>query len=71
MKEMIEVKNDWTPELVKSLRLRLKLTQTEAGDKVGVTKAMWCFWESGRHSVTKPFQILLTLLDKGRLDDVG
>ncbi len=59
---------EWTAERVKSLRLRLGLTQSEAGAYVGVGKAMWCHWELNKCRVTEPFRILLTLLEKGRLD---
>ena len=51
-----------------SLRTRLRLTQREAADRVGVNHSMWCHWEKGRHPPTKPFQMLLTMLDKGLLD---
>jgi DNA-binding transcriptional regulator YiaG len=66
---MSEVNNtEWTPERIRALRERYKLTQQEAAERVGVGKAMWCHWEKGRHAPTRPFQILFLLFERGVLD---
>jgi DNA-binding transcriptional regulator YiaG len=57
----------WTPQRIRALRERLGLTQREAAELVGVNDSMWCHWEKGRHPPTRPFEILLGLLDKGVL----
>jgi DNA-binding transcriptional regulator YiaG len=57
----------WDAESVRVLRARLNLTQREAAAWVGVSHATWSLWENGR-TVSAPFQILLGLLDAGRLD---
>jgi transcriptional regulator with XRE-family HTH domain len=57
--------NPW-PKRLKALRERLGLTQTEAGARVGVSQRSWALWEAGRIP-SPPVQILLDLLDSGKL----
>ncbi len=59
---------NWTPERVKLLRGRFRCSQAQVAECVGVGKAMWCHWEKGRYAPTKPFCILLKLLEDGRID---
>ncbi len=54
--------NPWTPKKVKALRQRLDLTQTEAAEKVGVTRRQWAAWEAGESKPSGPAAKLLQLL---------
>lgn len=66
---MSEVNIFWTPERVRALRLRLRLTLDAAASKVGVRPRTWLGWElpsQNRHP-SKSHEILLTLLDAGKI----
>ncbi len=58
---------EWTPDRVLALRVKLRLTQLQAAKSVGVGKSLWCQWEKGRARVTRPFEILLSLLENGTI----
>ncbi len=48
-------------EEIKKVRKRLKLTQTELADKLGVTKTTVLNWE---HKISKPSKLALRQLDR-------
>lgn len=59
---------EWTKDRIAKLRSRLDLTQRAAAELVGATHSLWSHWEAGRHKPTKPFQKLLTLIEKEALE---
>lgn len=58
----------YSPEWLRELRGRLgNLSQTAAAKKVGVSRRAWAAWEGGEKQPSKPVQILLDMLDRGKL----
>jgi transcriptional regulator with XRE-family HTH domain len=49
------------------LRKRLDLTQAQIAEKVGASTRSWSSWERGEEKPSKPFMILIDLLDQGKL----
>ena len=58
---------EWTPERILALRKRLRLTQTAAAEKVGVSRRSWAAWEGGQKRPSRPVQLLLRQLDSGKI----
>lgn len=58
--------NPW-PKRLKELRDRLRLTQAEAAAKVRVSRRGWAAWEGGEFVPTPAYQLLISLLEDGRL----
>jgi len=57
-----------TPEELKQLRLRLRLTQKEVSELLQIGEKTWTRWESGRERPSRSINILLSGLNDGRLD---
>lgn len=49
------------PQNIKALRVKLKMTQKELANKIGVDQVTVCRWENGR---TKPIPIARKQLEK-------
>lgn len=47
---------------LKQLRLKHNLTQSDLGDKIGVTKSKISEWENGKHTISNAYQLLLSKL---------
>lgn len=56
-----------TPDEIKAIRERLKLTQTEAAEIVGVGQGVWSSWESGERTPSRQSAILIDLLAKKKI----
>lgn len=52
------------PEFVLPLRAKLKITQAELAEKVGVSQPLVALWEAGHRSPSGPASILLKQLEK-------
>ena len=52
---------EWTPEAIKRLRNKIKLTQKAFAARFGLTEQYIYLLESGRRTPGKPLQQLLTL----------
>jgi putative transcriptional regulator len=55
---------EWTPRRVHKLRQRLKLSQQDFGDRVGVRQATVSDWETGKTKPTGPSVKLLDMLNE-------
>jgi DNA-binding transcriptional regulator YiaG len=51
-----------TAKQIREIREALKLTQTEAGERVGVTQRAWAHWESGDRTPSNSAALLIWLL---------
>lgn len=58
--------NQW-PGRLRAIRHRLRMTQTEAGAKVGVTQRAWLAWETGAALPSRQSAILIEQLILGNL----
>ncbi len=58
--------NTW-PRRLFEMRQRLGLTQQQAAAKVRVSRRAWVKWESGRQVPSASRQLLLGLLEDGKL----
>lgn len=67
MTGMAKKRATYTPDKIKTLRERLGLNQTEAGEKVGVSQNLWSAWERGTRTPSAAHLILLQLLDSGKI----
>lgn len=58
-----------SPAQIRRIRLRLKLTQAEAAEKVGVARKTWMYWESSSRDrqPSRAAAKLIALLAAGRL----
>ena len=56
-----------SPAQIKEIRERLKLTQTEAAEIVGVGQGVWSAWESGERTPSRQSAILIDLLSKKKI----
>ena len=56
--------SDFTPERVKALRLRLGLTQTEFGARLGISQKAISAWEI--HGLPKRYTVIVKLLELDR-----
>lgn len=58
-----------TPKQIRAIREKLKLTQAEAADKIGVARRTWMYWESeARGQAPSPAAArLIKLLEQGKL----
>ena len=45
------------PEIIKATRLKLKLTQSELGQAMGVGAAQVSKWESGKHKMSRRYVV--------------
>jgi DNA-binding transcriptional regulator YiaG len=54
----------YTAEQIKAIRERLKLTQAQAAERVGVARRTWQDWENGKIAVPLPITKLLDCLEK-------
>lgn len=52
---------------LQALRIRLDLTQEEAGKTVGASKRAWQWWEANRVKPDDGHMMLIDLLEKGIL----
>ena len=50
-----------------AMRKRLGLTQAHVAEKIGASTRSWNGWERGEEKPSKPFLILIDLLDQGKL----
>lgn len=51
-----------TPQLIKEIRVRLGLNQTEAGKRCRVSRRTWLDWENGHKKPDGPATIAIELL---------
>ena len=58
--------NPW-PKRLFALRKRLGLTQADAAAKVRVSLRSWAAWELGEQIPSSPHQLLITLLESGKI----
>ncbi len=58
-----------TPRYIRAVRVRLRLTQQQAADKIGVARRTWMYWESPkRGQAPSPAAArLIRMLDEGKL----
>ncbi len=52
---------------IHELRDRLGLNQTQAGERLAVSQNLWSAWERGTRVPTSSHQILLRLLNAGKI----
>lgn len=57
---------DWPARLLR-LRETLELTQAEAAAMLRVSRVSWNLWENGRVIPSPSYQLLLELLEKGKI----
>lgn len=55
------------PTQIKAIREQLGLTQTQAAEKVGVSRRSWAAWEGGQQIPSPPLVILIQLLAKKKI----
>lgn len=55
------------PRRLYDLRLALRLTQGEAARRVRVSRRTWNSWESGTQTPSPPHQLLIDLLEQGKI----
>ena len=53
-----------TGRQIKSMRRKLNLTQTELGERLGVTRVAVAYWESGRRTPRGPALLMLREIEK-------
>ena len=54
----------FTPEHIKDVRMQLGLTQTEFGDRLGITQKAVSSWET--HGLPRTFAVFVNLLELER-----
>lgn len=54
-----------TPTDLKQIRLDLGLTQTEFGEKLGVTYGTVCRWENGKYAISERTAMVVRMLRDG------
>ena len=64
-------KNDMTPQELKDIRKRLKLTTAELGERLWVSGRTVEDWEQGRRTIRGPAEVLIRLLDVPRRKPAG
>lgn len=57
-----------SPDEIKKLRQRLRLTQKEISELLQIGEKTWTRWESGRERPSRSMNILLSAVNDGRLD---
>ena len=63
---------DWTPETIRELRRRLKLTQREFADRLGVARQQTiALWEGGHNKPQRMATKLLNELDERSQSSLG
>ncbi len=67
MRTMTRPSKKLTPAAIRDIRKGLGLSQAKAAAKVGVSRRSWAAWESGETVPTKPLQILIRLLEDGKI----
>lgn len=55
---------NWTPEQIRELRKRMKLTQTMFGEQIGTTRQHVYYLERGERTASKTLMLLLDYIDK-------
>ena len=56
-----------TPDELREIRARLKLTQAQAADRVAVTRETWATWECAMRKPSRPASLLIWQLSKENL----
>ena len=57
----------WTAKRIKALRDRLDLSQAQAAERIGASRATWISWEHGRREPSAASSRLLTLLNEEKI----
>lgn len=57
-----------TPDQIKALRKRLRLTQPQISELLQIGEKTWTRWETGRERPSRSINVLLFALNDGKLD---
>lgn len=60
MKKSDDAYSDWTGDIFRLHREKLKLTQPEAAKSLGVSHRMICYYESGERPIPKAIELALS-----------
>ena len=55
----------WTPEKIKALRQCYRMTQTEFGERIGLSTSHVCNLEAGKKIPNRQTQIILDTVERG------
>lgn len=53
-----------SPQMIYEYRMRLGLSQEDAGKLIGSSRQAWQKWENGERNIPKPIQYLLWFMER-------